>query len=48
MKGRGSNSIVVKTLCYKSENRRLDIRLGEFLNLPKPLGRTRPWGLLCL
>jgi hypothetical protein len=31
---------------YKS--RGFDSRWGEFLNLPNPSGRTRPWGLLSL
>jgi hypothetical protein len=35
-------SIVVKALCYKPEGRGFDTRWGEFLNLPKPSGRTRP------
>jgi hypothetical protein len=35
-------------LCYKPEGRGFDSRLGEFLNLPNPFGRTRPWGLLSL
>jgi hypothetical protein len=33
-------SVVVKALCYKPG--------GEFLNLPSPSGRSRPWGLLSL
>jgi hypothetical protein len=41
-------SIVVKALCYKPEGRGFDTRQGEFLNLPNPSGRTRPWGLLIL
>jgi hypothetical protein len=41
-------SIVVKALCYKPEGREFDSRLGEFLNLPNPSGRTRSWGLLSL
>jgi hypothetical protein len=41
-------SIVVKALCYKPECRGFDTRWGEFLNLPNPSGRTRPWGLLNL
>jgi hypothetical protein len=40
--------VVVKALCYKPEGRGLDTRLGEFLNLPNPSGRTRPRGLLSL
>jgi hypothetical protein len=36
----------VKALCYKPEGRGFDTRWGEFLNLPNPSGRTRPWGLL--
>jgi hypothetical protein len=39
---------VVKALCYKPEGRGFDTRWGEFLNLPNPSGRTRPWGLLSL
>jgi hypothetical protein len=39
-------SVVVKALCYKPESRGFDTRLGDFLNLPNPSGRTRPWGLL--
>jgi hypothetical protein len=30
------------------EGRRFITRLGEFLNLPNPSGRSRPWGLLSL
>jgi hypothetical protein len=41
-------SVVVKTLCYKPEGRGLDTRRADFLNLPNPSGRTRPWGLLNL
>jgi hypothetical protein len=41
-------SVVVKTLCYKPEGRGFDSRWVEFLNLPNPSGRTRPWGLLSL
>jgi hypothetical protein len=37
-------SVVIKELRYKPEGRGFD--LGEFLNLPNPSGRTRPWGLL--
>jgi hypothetical protein len=39
---------MVKTLCYKPEGRGFDTRWGEFLNVPNPSGRTRPWGLLSL
>jgi hypothetical protein len=39
-------SVVVKALCYKPEGHGFDTRAGEFLNLPNPSGRTRPWGLL--
>jgi hypothetical protein len=39
-------SVVVKALCYKLEGRGFDFRWGEFLNLPNPSGRTRPWGSL--
>jgi hypothetical protein len=35
-------SVVVKALCYKPESRGFDSRWGEFLNLPKLSGRTRP------
>jgi hypothetical protein len=41
-------SVVVKALCYKPEGRGFDTQWGEFLNLPNPSGRTRPWGLLSL
>jgi hypothetical protein len=41
-------SIVVKALCYKLEGCGFDTRWGDFLNLPNPSGRTRPWGLLGL
>jgi hypothetical protein len=41
-------SVVVKALCYKPEGRGFDSRLGEFLNLHNPSGRTRSWGLLSL
>jgi hypothetical protein len=41
-------SVVVKALCYKPDGRGFDSRWGEFLNLPNPSGRTRPWGLLSL
>jgi hypothetical protein len=48
-RGEGARgSVVVKALCYKPEGRRFDSRWGEFLNLPNPSGRTRPWGLLGL
>jgi hypothetical protein len=33
---------------YKHQGRGFDSRWGEFLNLPNPSGRTRPWGLLSL
>jgi hypothetical protein len=39
---------VVKALCYKPEGRWFDTQWGDFLNLPNPSGRTRPWGLLSL
>jgi hypothetical protein len=42
------SSIVVKALCYKPEGRRFDTRWGDFLNLPNPSSRTRPWDLLIL
>jgi hypothetical protein len=35
-------------LCYEPESRGFDTRWGEFLNLPNPSGRTRPWDLLNL
>jgi hypothetical protein len=41
-------SAVVKALCYKPEGRGFHTRWSEFLNLPKPSGRTRPWGLFSL
>jgi hypothetical protein len=41
-------SVVVKALCYKPEGHGFDSRWGEFLNLPNPSVRTRPWGLLSL
>jgi hypothetical protein len=41
-------SVVVKALRYKPEGRGFDTRWGEFLNLPNPSGRTKPWGLLSL
>jgi hypothetical protein len=34
---------VVKSLCYKPGGLGFDTRLGEFLNLPNPSGRTRLW-----
>jgi hypothetical protein len=40
--------IVVKALCYKPEGRGFDTRWVDFLNLPNPSGRIRPWGLLSL
>jgi hypothetical protein len=39
-------SVVVKALCYKPKGRRFDSRRDDFLNLPNPSNRTRPWGLL--
>jgi hypothetical protein len=41
-------SVVVKALCYKPEGREFDTRCGEFLNLPNPYGRIRPWNSLSL
>jgi hypothetical protein len=41
-------SVVVMALCYNPEGSGFDSRWGEFLNLPNPSGRTRPWGLLSL
>jgi hypothetical protein len=41
-------SVVVKALCYKPEGRAINTRWGEFLNVPNPSGRTRPWSLLSL
>jgi hypothetical protein len=35
---------MVNALCNKPEVRGFDTRRGEFLNLPNPSGRTRPWG----
>jgi hypothetical protein len=46
IKARGST--VVKALGYKPEGREFQTRWSEILNLPKPSGRTRPWGLLSL
>jgi hypothetical protein len=40
------DSVVVKAQYYKPEGREFDSRWGEFLNLPNPSGRTRPWGCL--
>jgi hypothetical protein len=42
------DSVVVKALCYNPEGRGLKTRWGDFLNLPNPSDRTRPWGLLSL
>jgi hypothetical protein len=39
-------SVVAKALCYKPEGRGFDTQWGEFLNLPNPSSRIRPWGLL--
>jgi hypothetical protein len=42
--GQGTRgSIVVKALWYKLEGRRFETQWGEFLNLPNPSGRSRPW-----
>jgi hypothetical protein len=41
-------SLVVKELCYKQEGHGFDARWGDFLNLPNPSSRTRPWGFLNL
>jgi hypothetical protein len=41
-------SVVIKVLCYKSESRGFDTRLGIFLNLPNPSDCTRPLSLLSL
>jgi hypothetical protein len=46
--GREKSSVVVKALCYKPEGRGFDTRWSDFLNLPNPFGRTRPWVLLSL
>jgi hypothetical protein len=40
------SSVVFKALCYKPESRGFETRWSEFLNLPNPSGRIRPWGLL--
>jgi hypothetical protein len=40
--------VVVKALCYKPEGRGFETLWGEFLNLPNPSGRTKPWGSLSL
>jgi hypothetical protein len=45
---RERGSVAIKALCYKPEGRGFDTRRREFLNLPNPSGRTRPWGLLSL
>jgi hypothetical protein len=45
---RVGHAVVVKALCYKPEGRGFDTRSDEFLNLPNPSGRPRPWGLLSL
>jgi hypothetical protein len=39
---------VFKALCYKAEGRGSETRRGEFLNLPNPFSRSRPWGSLSL
>jgi hypothetical protein len=41
-------SVMVKALRYKPEGRGFETRWGEFLNLPNPSGRIRPWGSLSL
>jgi hypothetical protein len=41
------SSLVIKVLCYKLEGHGFDTRQGDFLNLPNPSGRSRPWCLLC-
>jgi hypothetical protein len=41
-------SVVVKALCYEPEGSGFETLWGEFLNLPNPSGRTRPWGFLSL
>jgi hypothetical protein len=41
-------SLVIKALDYETEGRGFETRWGEFLNLPNPYGRIRPWGLLSL
>jgi hypothetical protein len=46
--GGARGSVVVKTLCCKPKGCGFDTLRGEFLNLPNPSGRTRPWGLLSL
>jgi hypothetical protein len=38
----------ISEVCYKPEGRGFNTRLGEFLHLANPSGRTRPWGLLSL
>jgi hypothetical protein len=48
LKNAARGSVVVKALCFKPEGRGFDTLWGEFLNLPNPSGRTRPWGLLSL
>jgi hypothetical protein len=43
-----ADSVVVKVLSYEPEGRGFDTRWGDFLNLPNPSDRTRPFGLLSL
>jgi hypothetical protein len=38
------SSVVGKAVCYKPEGHGFDFRWGEFLKLPTPSSRTRPWG----
>jgi hypothetical protein len=47
-RGEASGGVEVKALCYKPEGSEFVTRRGEFLNLPNPSGRTRPWGILGL
>jgi hypothetical protein len=46
--GGARDSLVVKALGYKPEDRGVETLWDEFLNVPNPSGRTRPWGLLSL
>jgi hypothetical protein len=40
-------SVVVKALCHKPEGRGFETdEVNDFVKLPNPSGRTRPWSLL--
>jgi hypothetical protein len=43
-----TSRLVLKALCYKPGGRGFETRWADFLNLPNPSGRTRPWGLFGL